>query len=262
MKIWHQSFTDLSRFTNYNSRLLRHAQRVVEPTTVVECHGLSDDTLASFGRSACTEHKLVEQVLQSVWIASVSGFDAVTIGCIYDPGLRAARSMVDIPVLGMAETTMLVGGLYGRRIGMISLGTEDALSLTELIASYGLSDRLAASEALDARVDELAIDEMEDPLPEPFVDSLLRAYERCIRVGADLVVAAEGVLNELIFAEPVAASALAARFLDANGLLWKQAEAAVAQRRALHLTVGRHNYYRMPAAGGDQALAARLGAQP
>ena len=60
-------------------------------------------------------------ILDSVVGAEPQGFDAVAIGNILDPGLRDARSMVDIPVLGLGETCMLAACMMGSRFSLVGV---------------------------------------------------------------------------------------------------------------------------------------------
>ena len=50
--------------------------------------------------------------------AERNGYDAFIIGCYLDTGLQRARSLVDIPALGVTETSMLVACTLGRKFSM------------------------------------------------------------------------------------------------------------------------------------------------
>ena len=47
-----------------------------------------------------SKHILELRIFEEVMRAEEQGFDAVIVGCCYDPGVRAARELVDIPVIG------------------------------------------------------------------------------------------------------------------------------------------------------------------
>ena len=53
-------------------------------------------------------------------LAERDGFDAVIIHCFIDPGLRAARERVRIPVVGPGEVTLRAGASLNRKIGMVT----------------------------------------------------------------------------------------------------------------------------------------------
>src|SRR5439155_625318 len=48
-----------------------------------------------------------------------AGFDAAIIAAFGDPGLLAARELFDIPVVGMAEASMITACLLGRRFSLV-----------------------------------------------------------------------------------------------------------------------------------------------
>ena len=52
--------------------------------------------------------------------AERDGLDAISIGCDLDTGLKLARSLVDIPVVGITETSMLTSCSLGKRFGSVS----------------------------------------------------------------------------------------------------------------------------------------------
>jgi allantoin racemase len=83
-------------------------------------------------------------ILARVMEAQDEGVDAVIIDCMGDPGLFAAREVVDIPVVGPAEASMYLAALLGHRFSVISLLEMDVPVTIELAARYGLADRLAS----------------------------------------------------------------------------------------------------------------------
>ena len=73
---------------------------------------------------------------------SWSGYDAVAIGNILDPALREARSMVDIPVLGLGETSMLTSCMMGSTFSLVGVNPYFGGRFEENVAKYGLRERL------------------------------------------------------------------------------------------------------------------------
>jgi allantoin racemase len=53
-----------------------------------------------------SKHLVELAVFERVMRAEEEGFDAVIVGCCYDPGVRVARELVDIPVIGTMEASM------------------------------------------------------------------------------------------------------------------------------------------------------------
>jgi allantoin racemase len=95
--------------------------------------------------NAIGEHSTVDLVARYA-----DGCDAVVIAVSYDTGLRAARELLAIPVVGMTEAGLLTACMLGGRIGVISFGRRVLPLYQELVASHGLSSRIAGWRVLES----------------------------------------------------------------------------------------------------------------
>ncbi len=248
MRIWHQSYTDLSSLPTYANRIRTHADAVMAPEEVVDVHGLGVGAPALTARNAPGERLLDLEICAAAVEAEERGYDAMVLGCVYDPALRECRSLVDIPVLGFAEEGMLAASAWGRRIGLISLDAEEANAAGELIAGYGLASRIACSISLDPEITESEIEASSEREEERIIGAFSGACERCEKLGADVIIPAEGVLSECLVHHRVDSFA-SLPVIDVNGVLWLQAVCFSRMRTAVNLFVGRGAYYRKPDAG-------------
>ena len=82
--------------------------------------------------------------------------------------------------------------------------------------------------------------------PEPLIDSFVEVSRRAIADGADLIIPAEGVLNEVLFMHGIS-TVDGATVMDCVGAALLQAEMQVNAQRRLKLGVGRHWALRPPA---------------
>ena len=80
------------------------------------------------------ETALFEHVMQS----EAAGFDAVVIGCCYDPGLRVARELVDIPVVGPLEASMQMAAYFGHNYVVLTDHHKAVPYLEDLVRTSGL----------------------------------------------------------------------------------------------------------------------------
>ena len=99
--------------------------------------------IGSRAEAALAQHGLLELVARHA-----PGCDAVVLGVSLDTALWACREMLDIPVIGMTEAGLLCGATVASRIGLLTYGHRMAPLYRELVASYGLADRLAGIETL------------------------------------------------------------------------------------------------------------------
>jgi allantoin racemase len=94
---------------------------------------------------AIAEHATVELLAEQA-----AGCHAVVIAVSYDSALRAAREMLDIPVVGITEAALLTACMLGGRIGVVVFGRRVLPVYQELVAGYGLASRVAGWRAVES----------------------------------------------------------------------------------------------------------------
>jgi len=70
--------------------------------------------------------------------------DAVVLACFGDPGLDALKEIAGVPVVGMAEASVLQACTLGGRFSIVTGGERWKPMLEEFVAQRGLSTRLAS----------------------------------------------------------------------------------------------------------------------
>jgi allantoin racemase len=96
------------------------------------------------------EHAIGEHSTLALVARHAAGCDAVVIGVSYDTGLRAARELLEIPVVGMTEAGLLTACMLGGSIGVVTFGRRVLPLYKELVASYGLAGRIAGWRVLES----------------------------------------------------------------------------------------------------------------
>jgi allantoin racemase len=261
MRIWHQSFSDLDRAPLYRATLARHAAAVLPPGDKVVLHGLRPGTYGpDYAPIHAIRHRYLEylneaQVIEAALAAERAGYDAFALGCFYDPALRAMRSLVDIPCVGLSETCMLVACSLGQRFGLVSLEASQRAQHEELAQAYGLRERLAGVVAMHPPIDEYSL-EGDEQATRPLLDAFNEACRRLVEIGAEVIIPGDGFLNEFVWRHGLRASH-GAVVMDALGTLFRYAGFMAGARAALGLQVSRAGHYaRPPAAMLAQARAA------
>lgn len=83
-------------------------------------------------------------VAQMALEAEKKGCDGFIIGCASDLGMKEARSIVNIPVVGSTEATVLLACTLGNKFSVITTDPTACARTENLIKSYGLGDRIAS----------------------------------------------------------------------------------------------------------------------
>lgn len=201
-RIWHQSMTDLSRLPGYRANLEQLVTRSVHPRTEVQIHGMREGTYPDAVapivalRSPWLHHLLATQIVLGAIRAQEEGFDCVTVGCFFDPGVREARELVRIPVLGAFECAVRAAMAEAGSCALIALDDNHAGFLQDLAQREGVADGVSGTYVLDPPTTEYEIDG--GVAPAVLLARLERAAERAQADGARSLVAAEGVLNALL----------------------------------------------------------------
>ena len=76
-------------------------------------------------------------------------FDAAVVAAFGDPGLGGARELMPVPVIGLAEASMLPACMLGRRFSIVSFARALGPWFRECVAAHGLNERLASIRLLD-----------------------------------------------------------------------------------------------------------------
>ncbi|MBT9291612.1 aspartate/glutamate racemase family protein [Prosthecodimorpha staleyi] len=200
--------------------------------------------------SSRIEAQIGGAVLLETLAERAAGFDAVIVAAFGDPGLGAARELLDIPVVGYAEAAMVTALMLGRRFAVVTFTTAMEPWYRECIEANGLQGRSAGVRCADRAF--TSIDSVQAEMEDHLVALAGRAI---VEDGADVIVLGGAPL-----------AGLAARVrgrvpvpcVDAMVAAVKQAEALVALDPAKP-TVG--NYRRpagKPSTGLAPALARRL----
>jgi allantoin racemase len=207
LRLWYQSMTDIARYPQYRDSLETHAGSVLDSATEIDVYGVRPGTYGDLAPVEVLKYPyayqvVLEQVLGNCIRAESQGYDAIVLGSYSEPFLREARCAVDIPVVSMAESTLLVSCSVSAKAGIVTLGDDIAWMAEQIVEKHHLTGRVAAIRALEPAVTE-------DQLIAAFADPalMLSAFSTAARLviadHADVVIPAEGVLNELLFTNDV-----------------------------------------------------------
>lgn len=72
---------------------------------------------------------------------NLKGIDAIIMAAFGDPGLRGARELFDIPVVGMAEAAMMSASMLGERFSIVTFSPVMRRWYLDCVADSGLLQR-------------------------------------------------------------------------------------------------------------------------
>src|SRR6478609_9755867 len=109
--------------------------------------------------------------------------DAVVLACFGDPGLAALEEVSPVPVVGMADASILHACALGNRFSIVTGGERWKSMLEEFVASHGLSSRLASVRTVAPTGADIARN------PKAAMDLLAKGCQACVKEDrADVVI--------------------------------------------------------------------------
>jgi allantoin racemase len=150
--------------------------------------------------------------------------DAVVLACFGDPGLAALKEIAKVPVVGMADASILQACAIGNRFSIVTGGERWQSMLEEFVASHGLSSRLASIRTVAPTGADIARN------PKAAMALLAKGCTACVREdGADVVILGGAGLAGLA---TKLKSAVDAPLLDGVACAISMAESLAAQKPA------------------------------
>ena len=83
------------------------------------------------------KHLMELAIFEEVRRLEDAGYGAVVVGCCYDPGVRVARELVDIPVVGPLEAAMNHASYVGHRFTVVTDHRKALPWLEDLVRLHG-----------------------------------------------------------------------------------------------------------------------------
>jgi len=162
-------------------------------------------------------------VLRQVKEAAQEGFDAVIVDCFGDVGVKAAREIAEMPVIGPGESSMLLAAALGQRFSVITVLRNLLPVVYETAEVLGLHRKLASVRYVDIPVLEVMDRER---LKKALLREMLEALEKD---GAQVLVLGctgmSGVTSEL--SQRLRERGYDVPIVDPSGAALKFAEALV-----------------------------------
>ena len=90
-------------------------------------------------------------------------FDAALLGCFGDPGLRAARTVARIPVIGAAEAATALAQLVAMRFGVVTIVDSDIPEIEAYFSAIEVRSRCVGVNAIGLEFYQL-VDDPDDTL--------------------------------------------------------------------------------------------------
>ena len=173
-----------------------------------------------------------------------SQYDAIIIAAFGDPGLIPAKTLFNLPIIGLGEAAMLSACLFGKKFSIISFTNAMASWYEESVEVLGLQSRYAGFRAIDGV--SLTIDKIQKLQKK----SLIESAKLAINIdGGEVVIFAGAPLSGF---KKIVQKEISVPVIDCAEAAVKQAESAVVMNQN---TINKHKLPPKSSIGVDKKLS-------
>ncbi|MFP3462780.1 aspartate/glutamate racemase family protein [Arthrobacter globiformis] len=180
------------------------------------------------------------EILRAAKAAEEAGYDALVIGCLYDPALTEARELVSIPVVGPLEASTSLARMFGHRYAIVTDHHKAVPEIEDRLRIYGTDANCRNVEAVGWFVEEMIKD-----TEAVAVDTHARAKEALARTGAETILIGCTIVSACyeLAVQQGRADLAGLPIINPNLVAVKTAEMFADMHRAGQYRVARSAYY-------------------
>ena len=242
-KIWFQGATDRQFMAPYIAKVEAHLKSILEPDFSAT---FNTTTPPATTTHAITEYRIGRNLIKSAVEAERQGFAAMVITHFQDAALAEVKSVVDIPVIGLGETTLMHSLTLGRKLGLVTINPAFVPWHEDQVIRYGIQSRVVGVRAVQATVADFIDSFASDDAKAKLTPKWERECRILLDQGADVIVPAGG-LPMMLFGSERGANIDGAPIVNGVTLVAKTAELAIKLRNAAGMAaVSRRSNFAKP----------------
>jgi len=188
---------------------------------------------------------LTPDVTDRVYRAEKEGYDGVFVACGYEPGVRAAREIVDIPVVGAIIPTVLIAHQLGARFSIFYNSKMSSTNSWDILRDYGLDGKCVSIKSVDLSLREILA------TPRLVDQRVIEKSRLVLGEGAEVIILACTIVAAY-FNREVPPDLSKMVYLDCNVCAFKYLEMMVELHQRAGVKVSRIGYYANPGADNQE----------
>lgn len=136
--------TNCPSFDEHIKKILESIKR---PDTIVDVTHISrGPEQLEYWSNECV---ILCDLYKIIYESERQSYSSAVIGCFGDPGLRGARELAKIPVVGAGESCMHIASTLGHKFSIIASEKKAIPLIEDLVYQYGLEKKLASIRVVD-----------------------------------------------------------------------------------------------------------------
>lgn len=132
------------------------------------------------------------------------GYDGIFVSCFDDPGVKAARECVNIPVIGPCESSLSIALNIADRISIITAVDEGITCIEKSVRMYGFGNRVSSVKSVNVHLVDLSTDTyLPRKLAENAVKAILEDGAQAIILGCTAMASVVNEMREILEKEKI-----------------------------------------------------------
>lgn len=228
MKIWYQmggTYRYGNFYSDFGKRLEARCAEIVRPDTEVYITGLPKM------EPCLAQYKFVEfyhnnQIINNAFRAKKEGYDAFVIAFPMDGALDEVREILDIPVVGIFQSSALMASMLGYRFTCVTMSDYLSERYRQMAEKYGLISRYLPNNYVIDMSREGAYHSYDET--DAFVTKFTQEARRAIKDGASAILPLSNGVLSLAYASGLTKKGIdGVPVLDCVAIALKTAESLV-----------------------------------
>lgn len=222
----------------YNKLISDVIHRIRRKDTEIVVENLSRGL--PFIRYSYFQSLIIPDIVDRILRSEHEGFNGVFVSCCFEPGVKEAREIVDIPVVGASMPAVFIARQLGQRFGFIT-DTERANIITyDLFKQYKLDVECVGIRSIEMKVEQIRIDR------ESNQRRVIEVARKLVSEGADVIINGCTIVAASFRKEEIPEDLSGIPFLDGNVMALKTIEMLSDLYQTDGLTVSRKACYVKP----------------
>lgn len=191
------------------------------------------------------------EAVERIVDAEKEGYDGVYMACGYEPGVLAARELVDIPVIGSTIPPICLAYQLGQNYSIIYPNKVCSSHLWDLIRNYGLEQRCVSIKSVDIpHIDNQIVETRLVHNPPQLFERVVELSLEAKREGAEVIINSCTIIAARLngYHEKFPEELKSLTFLNGNYSALMYLEMLVNLHQKMGVKVSREAYYLSPKA--------------
>lgn len=127
-------------------------KNISSPTTEIEVKSLG---IGPPSIETVKDYETVKPLVRELALKLYRDYDGIIVNCFLDPAVDELKNILDRPVIGPGESSIVFGGILGKKLGIVSIRSEALELIKQRCNSLRYGDRVVSIRGIGIHVVDL-----------------------------------------------------------------------------------------------------------